>query len=80
MYGGGNVGYYCDACWESRVTRGRRAVQIAVGAGVALLALNVLGLLLSRGRLPAISGPVWVAGTVVILLVVVGIVALKGRR
>ena len=78
MYGAGDVGYYCDACWEAQVVRRRRVRQALVGVGVLLLAMSAVGLLVLRGGLSAVSGGAWVASSLIVLAVLVGVVVVIG--
>ena len=81
MYGGGNVGYYCDECWETRVQRRSKMARVLVAVGVLLLVVNILGLLLFRGSfpMPTSVGPVAVVILILGLLVVAGVIAFKNR-
>jgi hypothetical protein len=81
LYGGaGEVGYYCDECWDTRVKKRRTVAVVLVAVGVLLLALNLLGVLVLRGSFSLSGGPVWIATSVVALLVIMGVAVLMGRR
>ena len=84
MYGGGDVGYYCDACWESQVTRRNRAKAVLVAVALLLLILNAVGLVFVRTGGFAVPPRAWIAGSIVVLAVllalVVGLVVWIRRR
>ena len=81
MYGKmGEVGYYCDECWETRVKKRKNTAVVLVAVGVLVLGANMLGFFAMKGSSPVSDGPVWIAATIVGLIVVVAIAALKNRR
>jgi hypothetical protein len=91
MYGGGgDVGYYCDACWERRGKGRKRLAFIVLALGLVLLGMNLLGVFVARGALPAdtdrvagasplaVSWPM-MGVVILILLLVFGFVAMRRR-
>ena len=82
MYGGGDIGYYCDECWERRTKKKRSLVSTMVVLGLVLLLANVFGFLV-LGRSESVSfQPPWVMLSIGILVVVLAVVMLvtKSRR
>lgn len=81
MYGGGDVGNYCDECWARRLRRRRVGVTVGLALGLILLAA-ALGSFLLLGDAGAARDVPWVLVTLVVGLVVagLGIAAVVSRR
>jgi hypothetical protein len=81
MYGRvGEVGYYCDACWERQARKRKNMVVVLAAVGILVLGVNMLGFFAVKGSSSVGDGPAWIAATIVGLLVFVGMAALKNRR
>jgi hypothetical protein len=82
MYGGGDIGYYCDECWDRRAKRKRSSVGTMVVLGLVLLLANLFGFLVFRQSEPGSFQPPWVMISIGVFVVVLAVVMLitKGRR
>ncbi len=80
MYGG-DVGYYCDECWEKRVKGRQRRVGVVLALGIVLLAANIAGLFVFESASGDIEVP-WLMISIIVmaLLMVIVLAAVFKRR
>lgn len=79
MYGG-DVGYYCDECWEKRVKGRQRRVGVVLFLGIALLAANIAGVFVFRSASSDMDVP-WLAISIAVMaLMVIVLAAFFTRR
>jgi len=79
MYGG-DVGYYCDECWEKRLKGRQRRVGVVLFLGIVLLAANVAGFFAFQSTSGGIDVP-WLAISIAVMaLMVIVLAAVFTRR
>ena len=78
MYGG-DVGYYCDECWEKRVKSRRRLVGVIFALGLVLLVANLVGFLAFRSASGDIGLP-WPIISIAVMILLIAMVAVLLRR
>ena len=79
MYGG-NVGYYCDECWEKQVKGRQRRVGMVLFVGIILLAANIAGFFAFESTSGDIGVP-WIAIVIAVMaLMVIVLAAVFARR
>jgi hypothetical protein len=79
MYGG-DVGYYCDECWEKRATGRQRRVVIVLALGLVLLGANLAGLMAFGSASDNVDMPWPIIAVMVMVLLIVMLAAVFKRR